>query len=117
MNLHEIFDNVYPAPLYMAAIKNTDPGMFINRTLFKLKEYDRENQTDYFETLRVYSLNINNKEATSQTLGIHRNTLLYRLDRITSIFGIPYEEPRTALALQASFQLCDLWDEVHPRHF
>lgn len=79
--------------------------MFLHSALDQLLAYDATNQTEYFRTLQVYSLTLHNKESTAQILCIHRNTLLYRLGKITELFQIPFEEPRTALALLNSFQL------------
>ena len=67
--------------------------------------YDAANQTEYFRTLQVYSLTLHNKESTARILCIHRNTLLYRLGKISELFHVPYEDQQTALALLNSFQL------------
>lgn len=99
------FQDVFPAPIFEAVCAHVNVNMFLHSALDQLLAYDATNQTEYFRTLQVYSLTLHNKESTAQILCIHRNTLLYRLGKITELFQIPFEEPRTALALLNSFQL------------
>lgn len=81
--------------------------MFLHPVLEKIRIYDQKNETEYFETLRIYSLTLHDREATAKTLCIHRNTLGYRLRRIEELFSVPFEEPGTALAILNSFQLLE----------
>lgn len=104
-NSCEFFDFAYPAQIFKAAALDTDGEMLLHPAAAKLLAYDRANQTEYFRTLQVYSLTLHNKESAARILGIHRNTLLYRLNKIRELFDLPYEEPRTALALLNCFQL------------
>ena len=106
----DFFDNVFPAQIFKAAASLIDPSMFIHPAIEAVRRYDGENETEYYDTLRVYSLSLHDREATAKTLCIHRNTLAYRLGRISELFDIPFEEPRTALALLNSFQLIEACD-------
>ena len=101
----EFFDFIFPAPMFEAIGYHVNTDMFIHPVLKTMLQYDERNQTEYFRTLQVYSLSLHNKESAARILCIHRNTLLYRLNRISEIFKLPYEEPTTALALLNSFQL------------
>lgn len=101
----DFFELLFPLPIFEVVCAGADPEMFLHPALERLKSYDEEHQTEYFNTLRTYSLTLHDKDATAAALCIHRNTLLYRLNRISDLFAIPYEEPRTALALLNSFQL------------
>ena len=101
----EFFDDVFPAPIFEAAVMGAGCGMLLHPALRQLHEYDQRNQTEYFRTLQVYSLTLHDKEAAARILCVHRNTLVYRLNRISELFGLPYEEPRTALAILNSYQL------------
>jgi hypothetical protein len=110
----EFFDAVFPAQLFQVVCANIRADLFIHPALKRLREYDQANQTEYFRTLQLYSLTLHNKEETAHILCIHRNTLLYRLNKIRELFGIPYEETRTALALLNSFQLYGAAVEKRP---
>ena len=85
-----------------------DPEVFVHPALAEIRSYDQQNGTEYYRTLQVYSLTFHDREATAQELCVHRNTLAYRLGRINELFGLPFEDTRTALALLNSFQLLDV---------
>lgn len=99
------FQDIFPAPIFESVCAQVNVKMFLHPALERLLTYDAANQTKYFRTLQVYSLTLHNKESSAQILCIHRNTLLYRLGKITELFQIPFEDQRTALALLNSFQL------------
>jgi hypothetical protein len=54
------------------------------------------------ETLRAYLACFGNQPATAKALGIHPNTLRYRLNRVTELFDLRLDDPdeRLVLALQ-----------------
>lgn len=92
-----------PASMVMT-LQNVPYETFVHPALEELLAYDEEHNTQYFDTLRIYSLYLHDKEKASSELGIHRNTLLYRLNKIQEIFDLPFEEPETALYLVNSFE-------------
>ena len=73
-----------------------------------MRDYDKENGTAYDETMRVFSFNMHNKDRTAAALCIHRNTLLYRLGRISDLFDLPYEHDQVALNLLCSYLILEL---------
>ncbi|MCD8118033.1 MAG: helix-turn-helix domain-containing protein [Lachnospiraceae bacterium] len=98
------YADAYPQQIFVAALQQGPTDTYLHPVLARLKQYDMENHTEYFETLRVYSLCLHNRESTAKELHIHRNTLAYRLGRIEEEFSLPFEETRTALQLLNSFQ-------------
>jgi DNA-binding PucR family transcriptional regulator len=56
--------------------------------VLRLYENDREHGTDYTDTLLVFLENDRNVLQTSRSLFIHRNTLLRRLERISSFIDV-----------------------------
>lgn len=52
-----------------------------------LEKFDSEENTQYYETLMAYLENFGNINNTAVQLGIHRNTVSYRLKQICSITG------------------------------
>lgn len=57
----------------------------------KLLGYDRQHDTDYIDTLRVFLLSRNVLTA-SKHLHVHRNTMNYRLQKIEEIIGCSLDE-------------------------
>ncbi len=53
-----------------------------------LNEYDRDNKSDFYKTLQVFILNDRNLVKSAELLYIHRNTLVYRINRIIDLTGI-----------------------------
>lgn len=75
--------------------------------LVKLKEYDQENNTELYETLRCYLNHERNAVQTAGKLFIHRSTLFYRLNRIKALMDIDMELPKNRLYLQLSYYLLE----------
>ena len=78
---------------------------FSHPALGLLREYDRKNHTDLYETLRQFLRWERSYARTSQETGLHRNTLLYRVQRILELTGLDLEDPRVRLHLGVSFAL------------
>ncbi|MDO5410849.1 MAG: helix-turn-helix domain-containing protein [Lachnospiraceae bacterium] len=78
--------------------------------LIKLLEYDKENVTDLYQTLKVYIENERNTVKTSKELFISRSTLFYRLQKIREITGLDTNHlsvPKLNLYLRLSFYLLE----------
>jgi hypothetical protein len=73
---------------------------FYTDILGPLLEYDKQNNTELVKTLEVYFENKLNHSKTSLALYIHRNSLVYRLNRIGEILGRRLDDPVTLLELQ-----------------
>lgn len=94
-------------------IQNIDEvRKYHNDVLGKLIDYDKENNTNLLQTLREYLLNNCNLLKTSQVMFIHRNTLIYRLNKIKNILMIDLDSPYVRLDLLNSIvisnYLCSL---------
>jgi len=73
---------------------------YIPETLKKLYRYKRPQRDDLLSTLKCY-LNYNqNLARTAQELYIHYKTAAYRLERITQITGIDFDNPRDVLSVR-----------------
>jgi purine catabolism regulator len=81
---------------------------FANEMLGTLVEYDRAQGTNLVETLRAYFQHNANLAQTAQALYIHRNTLLYRLERASDIGKFDLDNPDTRLAIQLALRAYEL---------
>jgi len=61
---------------------------FYRETLSALAAYDQKQDGELIKTLEAYFNHLGNLRATSEALHVHRNTLLYRLERIKQISGL-----------------------------
>ncbi len=72
-----------------------------------LKNYDEENHTDFTNTFHIYLNCERNIARTARTLNVHRNTLLYRIERISELIRTDLDDPQVRLHLLLSFACMD----------
>jgi DNA-binding PucR family transcriptional regulator len=78
-----------------------DPALEPFRALIEpLKEYDRTRRSDLVRTLRTYFATGTNASEAADRLFLHRNSMLYRLERIQKLTGLDLKDDRVALALR-----------------
>ena len=77
---------------------------FVTHTLGKLLEPKLRNREQLMETLEAYLAKGSVKDAAS-TLGLHRHTVLYRLEKLKELLGDDLEVPATRLRLQLALDL------------
>ena len=65
-----------------------------------LEDYDRARGSDLVRTLRMYFACNANTSLAADRLFLHRNSMLYRMDRIRELTGLDPRDHRVALALQ-----------------
>ncbi len=77
---------------------------FYNETLGELTANTPQNN-DFLLTLDAFFEEHGNLTRTAKRLHIHRNTLLYRMDRIKEISGLDLENPETRLAVHLALRV------------
>ena len=75
--------------------------------LTRLRAYDAEKGTQYFDTLRAFLLQERDIPRTAQALIIHRTTLLYRLKKMREIVPLELDDPRRRLYLALSLKILE----------
>ena len=78
---------------------------FCEVTLGTLSEYDLRQNADLIKTLEAFFNCHGNLSQTAESLIVHRNTLLYRMNRINEIAGIDLNRPETRLALHLALTI------------
>lgn len=71
----------------------------------ELMRYDNENNTDFLLTLISYIRNNCNLQKTASSLFIHRNTLIYRMQKIKSLLHYDLDNPYTKEYLMISYRI------------
>jgi purine catabolism regulator len=74
-------------------------------TLGSLIEYDREHNADLIRSLDAFFAANGSPKEAAERLHVHRNTVLYRLDRIREITGFNLEDAAIRLRLQLALQI------------
>lgn len=78
---------------------------YINTDLGILQKKDLESQTKLLQTLEIYLLNNCRIKPTSEQLYIHTNTLKYRLNQITDLTSIDFDDFHSRMQLYIDLQL------------
>ena len=102
------------------------PDLSVYRLLLQL-EYHPELQTfkeeilgsllrhdgssEFLRTLEAYFNNNGNLSQAAEELFIHRNTLIYRMDRIAEISGLNLDQTETRLAIQLALRIHRMLDQ------
>lgn len=71
------------------------PGEYVT----KITEHDSRRKSSFEETIRTYLDCDSNAIETATKLGLHANTVRYRLSRIEPLFGLRLDDPETRLVV------------------
>ncbi|MFC2078742.1 PucR family transcriptional regulator [Candidatus Bipolaricaulota bacterium] len=99
--------------LRFAQVSETSVGIrsYCLDMLGPLLDHDRSSTAPLLDTLRVFlECNQNHAEA-ARVLGIHYNSLRYRLKRIRQLIGDIFKEPQKRLAIEVALHLHPLLDQ------
>lgn len=104
-----IFVRTYKIPiLFLAAAQNVSTKELVSPVLQQIKKYDESHASEYYATLQAYLLCSMEHAKMAQRLHIHKNTVIYRLQRISELFGLDLKDCRVLtdlyLSLFADFQ-------------
>lgn len=75
------------------------------KMLLELYRSDREKNTNNFEILYVYLTNERSTTKTANCLHMHRNNVVYRINRIESMLNIDLDDNQTRMNLVITFQM------------
>ena len=78
---------------------------FFEQTLAPLVRYDASRNAELVQTLEAFFSQHGNVSQTAKTLYLHRNSLLYRLDRISEITGMNLDDPDDRFSLQLALKV------------
>jgi purine catabolism regulator len=81
---------------------------FTFQVIGPLIEYDAQHRSSLVQTLDAYFDHHGNISQTAESLFIHRNTLLYRLERIQELTGQDLSQANMRLAMQLALKLWQL---------
>lgn len=90
----------------LTALGSNPEGMhFFRKTLGRLITHDDNKNAELVETLEAFFACHGNLSQTANRLHIHRNTLTYRLDRISAITQLDLDDPDARFSLQLALKL------------
>lgn len=78
---------------------------FCNPLIMDIKRYDRENGTGFLRTLEEYVRSGGSPVRAAASLGIHRNTVDYRISRMKELFDLDVTDQNLIYSFRQSFQI------------
>lgn len=102
------FNDFYFDSFLIDSISREQGKKFYTHYLHTLLTYDHENKTSFTPTLKAYLAHHLNIATTSRALFIHRNTLLYRIEKIKGLIPVDLEQEKNTFALQLALKLYEL---------
>ena len=91
--------------LLLPLVNNADAMLFYHQHLGALLDYEREQHGELLQTLEAFFDCNGNLARTSEAIHVHRNTLLYRLSRISQICQVDLDNTETRLSLWLAIKL------------
>ncbi|EIT83666.1 putative PucR family transcriptional regulator [Fictibacillus macauensis ZFHKF-1] len=104
LGIYQFLDGIY---------EQQRKSSYRNRSLEKLRQYDREHHTNLMETLRVYLGVSGNSNKAAEQLHIHLNTLTYRLKRMSEIASIDFTNTNQKMMLYLDLTIEQLFFDDH----
>jgi len=96
----------------VSAGRNAEPealeNSFLTQPIKKLREYDALHKMKRAEILRLYLETERNAVAVSARIKMHRNTVLYHIEKVCDSLGVDLNDPDTRLQLMLGFMADDL---------
>jgi sugar diacid utilization regulator len=77
--------------------------------LKRLYEYDAKHKSSIVQLLHIYLSTELSATETGNLLNMHRNNVLYHINRIEEMLGLDFHDPRVRLTLLNSFVLLELY--------
>lgn len=99
------FDDYLFDYLFAQMGREISPELLVISRLSMLRNYDRENHTELYLTLKTYLEHERNALRTAEALFIHRSTLTYRLERIHKLTQTDFSDYKDRLLYQICFML------------
>lgn len=87
--------------------KNHPLNQYCHPKILNILNYDRRENTDYFNTVKIYCETGKNAILAAEKLYIHRNTLHYRLKKLDELFDLSLDRPDTFFDILLSIKIID----------
>ncbi len=81
---------------------------YYSKTILPLIEYDKQNNSDLAIVLRSYLSHNGSVKETSDELFVHRNTINYKLSKVSEILNLDLSQLNSRLILSIGFMLEDM---------
>lgn len=102
------FDDIAPFYLVECCTKELPSNLVCSKYILVLINHDKEHDTDYYNTLKIYLKNNLNAVKSSNDLFIHRSTFLYRIQKIKELININFKDKKSLLYFEIYINILEL---------
>lgn len=106
------YEDIQPYNFIYISKDKISKEAFFNSSLYALKDYDDKNNSKMYQTLYVYLKNNHSMTKTAEEMFIHRNTLRYRLEKISEIIGLDLDEDDNSFKLYYAYKSADFYKKL-----
>lgn len=99
------FSDLISYHLIESSLDNEAMITYFQQTLGVLHDYDYKNHSDLLHTLDQYFLSLGNVSLTAKRMFIHRNTIIYRLEKIKEILQNDLRDPEKNFNYQMGLKI------------
>lgn len=99
------FENLGVQRLLFQLRDNQELASFYDDMVGRLQAHDERQSAELVNTLEAFFECHGNHVRTAQRLHLHRNTLLYRLERARQVLAVDLDDPEIRLALQVALKI------------
>lgn len=99
------YDDVFDLALLEYCDRHNNLMDYVHSSILRLMEYDADYGTNYLYTFWVYTECGCSTQATAAKLYVHKNTLLYRVNKIKEILGSDLSSGKDLFAFQLSMRI------------
>lgn len=96
-------------------LPRADMAEFVHDTFRRLNQLEEKERFELLRTLRTYYDNHCHIADTAKQLFIHRNTVIYRLDKCEQLTGRSLRSVTDSLRFRVAFQMEDVMGAANPR--
>lgn len=106
-----IFNDYIIQYLMLCSSEKISLNSILAERIAQLRKLDNDETAENLNTLRVYLENERNVSTTAQTFFLHRNSVLYRINKIEEILDIDLNDFKVRSEILMAFQIMDLEDK------
>ncbi|MFV0466224.1 MAG: PucR family transcriptional regulator [Lachnospiraceae bacterium] len=81
---------------------------FYHPGILAIRDYDKEHQSNFLRTLKLYLTHIDDPGKVASTLYIHKNTVFYRINKIKEQFHIDLDDGEERFKIHMTIKLMEL---------
>lgn len=101
------YEDFYLPAILVPRINQMPIANYISPIILTIRDYDQKHSTDLLNTLNIYIKNLCNPAETTSKLHIHRNSLLYRINKIEELTNASLKDYTTFMHLLISFYMLE----------